>query len=171
MLVGAAREVDVSARGTAGVGAAGVLVAGFVATGCSGPTTRPVVQLAASPVVSASPAGKHYAHGTGHLRVTITPTTGGVGTVVSIVATGCGDPDGRNHAVSFNPGFASTLQAARAHYRAGVIPSHLIGQTLTATYAITAEDGAAAADAEVTPPKFYVQCSDDLADANFLITR
>jgi hypothetical protein len=148
-----------------------IVIAGISTSGCGTGPTNAVKPLADSPMPSASPPQKHYAHGTGHLRMTVTPTRGGVGTEVTVRATGCGDPDGQNHAVSFNPGFRNTMQAAQAHYRQGVIPSVLIGQTLTARYRITAEDGAAAAHAESPPSRFYVQCSDDLGDAPFLITR
>jgi hypothetical protein len=90
---------------------------------------------------------------------------------VTITATGCSDADGQNHAVSFNPGFGNTMQAARAHYDQGVIPSQITAQTLRATYRITANDAAAAAQADSPPPRSYVQCSDDLADADFNITQ
>ena len=153
--------------GTEGMRAAGIVAIGIAIGGCSA-ATHPVGQAATSPTSSPS---KHIVHGTGNLRMTITPTRGPVGTEVSIKATGCGDPDGQNHAVSFNPGFGNTLQAAEAHYHLSDIRSHLAGQTLTATYTITAKDAHAAARAESPPPRFYVQCRDDLADAVFLITR
>lgn len=153
---------------TAAIGGAAIVAVAVAMSGCGG-ATQPVAQTAPSGAASPSPSPKQYAHGTGHLQMTVTPTRGSVGTEVSIRATGCGDPDGRNHAVSFNPGFGNTLQAAQAHYHQGVIASRLTGQTLTATYRITAEDVNAAAHADAQPSLFYVQCSDDLADATFLL--
>jgi len=116
---------------------------------------------------------KHYAHGTGHLRMLIAPTTGPIGTVVTITATGCGDPDGQNHAVSFNPGFANTLEAAHAGYQTARIASRLVGQSLTASYKITSADWTASMfmKGDHPPSEFYVQCSDDITEATFLITQ
>jgi len=148
-------------------GAATVVVA-IAMTGC-GSATHPVAKTASPVAASPSPPLKQYAHGTGHLRMTITPTRGQAGTEVIIRATGCGDLDGRNHAVSFNPGFDNTLQAAQAGYHQVVIPSRLADQVLTATYRITTEDASAAAHADGQPSLFYVQCSDDLVDAAFVI--
>jgi hypothetical protein len=90
---------------------------------------------------------------------------------VKITATGCGDPDGQNHAVSFNPGFGNTLQAAAAHYELAPISARLAARTLTATYRITADDARAASRAASQPPQFYVQCIDDSASAIFRIRR
>lgn len=141
-------------------------------SGCGTGSANPVKHLASSQVPSLSPPQKHYAQGTGHLHVAITPARGPVGTKVRIRATGCGDPDGQNHAVSFNPGFANTQQAAWANYPQKAIPSRLAGQTLTATYVITRRDAGAAANADpkLPTPQFDVQCSDDNAVAGFHIT-
>jgi hypothetical protein len=142
-------------------------VMGLLTAGCGTGSSKAADKIAA---VSASrePPQKHILHGTGHLRMAITPTSGPVGTEVNITATGCGDPDGHNHAVSFNPGFGNTLQAAGAHYD-GFIRSRLTDQVLNARYRITADDALAAAHADAPPPQFFVQCRDDLADAQFSI--
>lgn len=140
--------------------------AALAMSSCDAPSHH-VSRAAPSPTKPA----KHIVHGTGHLRMTITPTTGPVGTDVKITATGCSDPDGRNHAVSFNPGFGNTLQAAAAHYELAQIPARLTAQTLIATYRISADDARAASRAASQPPQFYVQCSDDLATATFRIKQ
>ena len=152
---------------------AGVVLAGAV-SGCGGAGTAVSVRVAdpsSSTTATTTATGKHVEQGSGHLRMTIQPTSGPVGTVVHISATGCGDADGQNHAVSFNPGFGNTLQAAQAHYTEGTIDSHLSDQVLHATYRITAQDARAADNADVSPPRFYVQCATDLADLPFTITR
>jgi hypothetical protein len=166
------RVVNVSASGSAVAGAAAISAMVVAISGCGTAASRQVARLVASPTLSPSPPQKHYAHGTGRLRMAVTPTTGPVGTEVTIAVTGCGDPDGHNHAVSFNPGFANTLQAAHANYHMASIASQLAGQTLTATYRISTADAAAAAHPPVDapPPQFYVQCSDDLVEATFVIT-
>jgi hypothetical protein len=156
---------------SAPVSAVVIVAAGLGIGGCGAAPDRAAPQTAASPRPLPSPPPKHDVHGTGHLRVTITPTRGWVGTDVTITATGCGDPDGRNHAVSFNPGFGNTLQSALARYDQRVISAHLANQALTARYRITAEDVRAARHADDPPPRFYVQCADDLADVIFLITH
>ena len=151
---------------------AGVVVAAAV-SGCGGAGTATSTR-ATDPSASATTTttvGKHVEQGSGHLRMTIRPTSGPVGTVVHISATGCSDADGQNHAVSFNPGFGNTLQAARAHYQQGVIDSHLSGQVLHATYRITTQDARAAEHADASAPLFYVQCATDLADLPFTITK
>src|SRR4051812_34273010 len=99
-----------------------VAVVGIMTAGCATGAAQQVQQLAASPSASPTPVQKHILHGTGHLRMTVTPASGPVGTEVSIRATGCGDPGGDSHAVSFNPGFGNTAQAAGAHYPEGAIP-------------------------------------------------
>lgn len=155
--------------------AVGRAVAGAALTvaGCGAPPGRALEQLAASTSPSPTTMQKHYAHGTGQLRMLIAPTAGPVGTVVSITATGCGDPDGQNHAVSFNPGFTNTLEAAHAGYQTAPIAARLIGQSLTASNKITSADLAASMfmKGDHPPSQFFVQCSDDLAEATFLITK
>ena len=147
-------------------------VIAVAATGCANNAVEQVQRLSSSPSTSPTPPTplqKHVLRGTGHLHMTITPATGPVGTEVSITATGCGDPSGDSHAVSFNPGFGDTGQATQAHYD-GFIPSRLTDQVLNAKYTIRAADARAAARPGASPTQFYVQCRDDDAEAAFSIS-
>ena len=93
--------------------------------------------------------------------MSIDPTSGPVGTQVEIVATGCGDDNGLNHAVSFNP---DLNEDPNPNVRA--VDATLAGQTIHASYTITAADAEGSGDGA-----FFVQCATDLQQANFTITK
>jgi hypothetical protein len=86
--------------------------------------------------------------------------------VVRISGTGCGDANGENHAVSFNP----DEETGTSGHDVRAIRSKLIGERITASYTIVAGDAADVARSGVRP-EFYVQCATDLADAPFTITK
>ncbi|HET6910618.1 MAG TPA: hypothetical protein VFH54_14885 [Mycobacteriales bacterium] len=94
--------------------------------------------------------------------MTIQPSSGPVGTVVHISATGCGDVDGQNHAVSFNPDTSNLKPDA------GVddVPAELSAENLTARYVISRADANGSGHG-----RFFVQCATDLADLPFTITK
>lgn len=76
-----------------------------------------------------------------NLKVTLSPTSASVGSTVQISATGCIDPNSKNHSVSFNreghsPGAANNPNTVVA------IPSTLSGDQLTAQYTVTQMDRA-----------------------------
>lgn len=119
-----------------------------------------------SPSCSHAAPGKCYFVGTGHLQITISPARGPVGTVVTIAGTGCGDPDGQNHAVSFNPDEATS---SRGSGDVRDIASTLSGQTITASYTISARDAEVAGASY--QPEFSVQCTTDVAQTAYTITR
>jgi hypothetical protein len=129
-----------------------------------------IASLGASAVPSSkSPIlTKHVETGTGHLKITLSPTAGPVGTVVKIRGTGCGDADGENHAVSFNP-YDETSSTGLDNVRA--ILWKLTGQMISASYTIVTADADAAVARTGVRPEFYVQCATDLAEAPFTITH
>jgi hypothetical protein len=134
----------------------GVLTTTAMVAGCGqGNSATDVLRAGGAP--SAPP--KHFAVGSGALKMNISPTSGPIGTTVSIHGVACGDPDGLNHAVSFNPD-ASTPGTLNVR----TIDSQLSGQSLDATYTISSDDAALAGDAT-----FYVQCATDLASVQFEI--
>jgi hypothetical protein len=98
--------------------------------------------------------------GTGMLTVTLSPTSGPVGTAVTITGTHCGDADDQNHAVSFGAG--ENPKDARVD----AVKATLTGQTIRGTYTITAADARVA-----TNGTFFVQCATDLRSASFTITN
>ncbi len=132
--------------------------------------TSPSAASPSGPAASPSPASslsspfasKTVEPGSGLLQVSLSPTTGGAGTTVTITGTRCADADGQNHAVSFTPNAsAESLRSQPVR----VIPSVLVGQSLTATYTVTAADVAAANGAKTS--EFTVQCATDLVSAPF----
>jgi hypothetical protein len=139
------------------IGAAvSLAVSALLTTGCGGTGSTAVVRANGTD----QPPSKHFAQGTGDLKVGVTPSSGPAGTEVTIHGVGCGDPDGQNHAVSFNPDVST---AGTSNVRN--IPSTLSGQSITASYVISADDAALAGDAA-----FFVQCATDLAQVSFNIT-
>lgn len=82
-----------------------------------------------------------------HLAFTITPDHGPSGTVVSLRVTGCVDPHGDSHALSYNT--------------TGIVGT-LTGQTLTARYRVT----------DAAPPvgTFKAQCSATVSHRSFRVT-
>lgn len=98
------------------------------------------------------------------LKITIEPKSGPPGTVIRIAVTGCNDPDGRNHAVSFNndsEDFAVRFDPETVR----TIDSKQDGERLDAEYTVV--DG----DATGGVGRIYVQCSDGLATAEFTVTN
>lgn len=98
------------------------------------------------------------------LRVTVDPTAGPPGTVIHIEVSGCNDPTGLNHAVSFNndpDNFAVRFAPQTVH----AIESSQDGERLTAEYTVVDSDRAGKVG------RVYVQCSDGLATAEFAVTE
>ncbi len=146
----------------AGCGQAGSSASRQAASGPAGPSSPTSTAGAAAAAPATSVMRKEVARGSGDLAVSIRPAHGPVGTRVTVRATNCLDPDGQNHAVSFNPApmdrFGRTVR---------IVGSTLTGRVITGSYTITAAD-AAAASAPTT--RFFVQCATDLGTADFTIT-
>jgi hypothetical protein len=100
--------------------------------------------------------------GSPNLAMVLSPTSGSVGTVVHIKATGCIDATGLNHSVSYNPGNRS---AGRNPNAVRAIASTLSDTALTASYTVRPADHGA------THGMFYVQCGSSLVRAPFSVTR
>jgi hypothetical protein len=98
-----------------------------------------------------------------HLRLRVTPVLGPPGTSVRITATGCDDPAGDNHAVSFNNN-ADDPAARNDPGTVHVVPASQRGSTLRATYRITQRDKTNGAG------RFYVQCGQTMRSAAFRVT-
>ena len=97
------------------------------------------------------------------LQVAITPNSGPPGTNVRINATGCNDPNGQNHAVSFNNS-ADNTAVRNDPNTVRAITSTQDGTTLTATYTIRVQDRTGGAGL------FFVQCSATIKTAPFTVT-
>lgn len=98
------------------------------------------------------------------LHVTVAPSEGPVGTSVQITGSGCIDPSGQNHAVSFNIG-TSDPSAAHDPNNVREITSDLTGSTVTATYTVTP------ADARFGGGEFFVQCGASVQSVSFVVSR
>lgn len=97
------------------------------------------------------------------LTITLDPTSGPPGTVVSIEATGCNDPTGLNHAVSFNNDPRNRTDRFSPDV-VRTIASDQRGQRLFASYTVQP------ADRRAGNGTFVVQCSDGVATADFTVT-
>jgi nitrite reductase/ring-hydroxylating ferredoxin subunit len=97
------------------------------------------------------------------LEVAISPSSGAPGTTVQITATGCDDPTGQNHAISFNNN-ASNVTARSDSNTVRFVPSAQDGSTLTATYTISTDDRTGGAGL------FFVQCAATRKTASFEVT-
>jgi hypothetical protein len=97
------------------------------------------------------------------LDVAISPSSGAPGTTVQITATGCNDPTGQNHAISFNNN-ASDVTARNDTNTVRFIPSAQDGNTLTATYTISTDDRTGGVGL------FSVQCAATTKTASFEVT-
>ncbi len=97
------------------------------------------------------------------LAISVEPTSGPPGTVVTIEVSGCNDPSGLNHAISFNndPGNRSERFSTET---VKAIESTQRGTQLSATYTIQPMDRRA------RTASFIVQCSDGLAASDFAVT-
>ena len=97
------------------------------------------------------------------LAVSVAPTSGPPGTVVRLRATGCNDPSGRGHAVSFNNDAENVTGRFDAN-RVRSVADHQDGQTLTATYTVQASDYTGGTGL------FFVQCAATVKTAAFGVT-
>jgi len=100
--------------------------------------------------------------------LTIWPTSGAAGTTVRITATGCIDPNGLNHAVSFNwGGLDQNDQMANRNNPNIVvtIPATLTDETIRATHKVTQQETAFGGGA------FFVQCGTTVRAVSFTSTR
>jgi hypothetical protein len=98
--------------------------------------------------------------------MTISLTSGPVGTTVTIGAIACLDPTGLNHAVSFNRagGPGGNMTDDRNPDNVVPIPATLSGTTLTGTYTITHQDTAFGGGV------FSVQCGQTAREQVFTVT-
>lgn len=140
----------------------GIAVTGWLllipVAGCSGGATsrRPAGSLAAT--------NNGTVHIVSTLRISVTPSSGPVGTTVEISVGGCHDPSGQNHAVSFNndadnPSARNDPQAVRA---VAVMQN---GGLLTGSYTIQVSDLTDGVGL------FFAQCGANLTTAPFSVTR
>ena len=97
------------------------------------------------------------------LRLTLSATSGRPGTVVAIVVTGCQDPTGKNHAISFNND-SESMSARFSPSTVRTIPAEQHGTRLDATYRIVAGDRTGGQGL------FTVQCGPTLRDKPFTVT-
>lgn len=94
------------------------------------------------------------------LSMTISRPSGPARTTVEIRAEGCNDPNGHNHAVSFNNGNADATNPTDLYT---VSNTKLSGTTLTASFTLPASVKPGAST-------FSVQCSDSTVQAAFTVT-
>lgn len=113
-----------------------------------------------APVISSQ---KHPPAPSPNLLVSISPTSGPAGTVVTIKALACVDANGLNHTISFNraAGPGGNMTDGRNPNNVVVITSTLAGTVLTGTYAITHQDTAFGGGV------FFVQCGVTVKDQIF----
>jgi hypothetical protein len=97
-----------------------------------------------------------------NLKMRATPTTGGVGTLVRLRVTGCVDPSGRNHAVSYNND-AQNTNARNLPTTVKAIMSAQHGDRLDATYRIVIGDKTTGVGA------FFAQCGNTVREAAFRV--
>lgn len=98
------------------------------------------------------------------LEITIDPAAGAPGTKVHIVVTGCNDPTGLNHAISFNND-AENMSARNDPNTVRSIVAEQDGTTLTATYTIQYADVTGGAGL------FFAQCAATMKTAPFTVVR
>ena len=96
------------------------------------------------------------------LRISVLPATGPPGTLVHITVTGCADPSGQNHAVSFNND-SQNFGARNNPATVRDIPSRQEGDRLIASYRI------APADKTGGVGQFTAQCAADVVDIQFTV--
>ena len=140
-----------------GIAACGSGVSG---AGSLKPTVPVSVGQPGGPVISLQ---KHPPPPSPNMVLTISPTSGPAGTTVTITATGCLDPTGGNHAVSFNraAGPGGNMTDDRNPSNVVDIAATLAAGTLTGSYTITREDTAFGGGV------FYVQCGQTVQQATF----
>lgn len=98
-----------------------------------------------------------------NLKVGVEPNFGPPGTMMRIEVSGCNDPDGLNHAVSFNndpENFAVRFDPETVR----LIESKQEGERLTAEYMVSERDYTGSVG------RVYVQCNDGLATVEFRVT-
>jgi len=118
---------------------------------------------AAGAAAAAHHTGKSVVPDSPDLKLVVSPTSGAPGTTVRLQATGCVDPSGLNHALTYN---ASAGRAdGRSPHAIHAIASTLTGTALTASYTISKGDRGAAKGV------FYVQCGATVVNAPFSVTR
>jgi hypothetical protein len=139
---------------------------GLAVVGCgnaSGSNTTLRVKEGGGAAAVAQGAGKSVVAGSPDLALVVSPTSGPPGTIVHLQATGCVDPNGLNHAVSFNA--ASARADGRNPHAVRAIASTMSGNLLTASYTVSNADRGAAHGV------FYVQCGSTVVHEPFTVTR
>ncbi|MBA2607382.1 MAG: hypothetical protein H0U92_00400 [Actinobacteria bacterium] len=98
------------------------------------------------------------------MTISVSPSSGPPGTVMQIYVTGCNDPDGLNHAISFNDAPVNHDTASDPN-TVQTINSTQDGDKLTATYAVVASD-----QRGQQPGRVFVQCEATLKWVDFTVT-
>lgn len=100
-----------------------------------------------------------------HLEFSITPSSGPIGTVVTLRVTGCFDPKRDNHDVSYNAVGSlnlTTMQLQESYPHAiSVIPTQQVGGDLSAKFRITY--------GPVRIGQFTAQCGASMEQRNFTV--
>lgn len=120
-------------------------------------------RLGQSTTSSAVPEAKINPLTSPNLAISLTPKSGPVGTVVHVTVTGCNDPAGGNHAVSFNND-ATNVNARNDPNTDHVVPTRQSGQTLTGSYQLVQLDRTGGV------AQFTVQCGATLRMVRFTLT-
>jgi hypothetical protein len=139
---------------------AAALTGALVACGDGSPTN--LAGSSPSPSAAPSPTKCCVPSASPDLRLILSATSGPPGTVVVIVVTGCQDPSGQNHAVSFNNDSAN-MSARFSPSTVRDIPARQNGTRLDATYRIVAGDLTGGQGL------FTVQCGPTLRDRRFTV--
>lgn len=102
-----------------------------------------------------------------HMKFTITPDRGPRGTEVRLTVTGCNDPHGDSHALSYNAvaDLGLTSAETRQRYPQALvgIPSAITGTTMTGTYRVRYTPRQSA--------EFVAQCSATVKKQTFTVTH
>lgn len=114
------------------------------------------------PDTSARRAVQKRVRSSPRLRLSIDPPVGEPGTRVSVTVTGCNDPSGRNHAVSFNNNALEPSARNDANLVREIRTSQR-GQTLTGIYTIRDDDRTGGVG------MVFAQCAADIKQAAFVI--
>jgi len=152
-------------RHTADVRSLAALIVALALVACSN-ESHSTSASAQTPAVSESTPSpsKEPAVDSPALAINLSSTRGGPGEQVRIEVTGCDDPTGKNHAVSFNDD-AQNVSARNDPNTVRMIVAVQDGSTLRATYTIQR------ADVTGGVGMFYVQCQAAVRSAPFTVVN